>query len=33
MLYDVRTYECRPGTIKMHLDLYEKTGKPRNPEH
>ena len=27
MLYDVRTYECRPGTIKMHLDLYEKHGK------
>ena len=27
MLYDVRIYECRPGTIKMHLDLYEKHGK------
>ena len=30
MLYDVRTYECRPGTIKMHLDLYENT-EAHNP--
>ena len=22
MLYDVRTYVCRPGTIKAHLALY-----------
>ena len=27
MLYDVRTYECRPGTISKHLDLYERQGK------
>ena len=26
MLYDVRTYECKPGTIKKHLELYEKHG-------
>ncbi len=28
MLLDVRTYTCRPGTIKKHLALYEKMGKP-----
>ena len=27
MLLDVRTYPCRPGTIKKHLELYEKMGK------
>ncbi|HUU74204.1 MAG TPA: NIPSNAP family protein [Burkholderiales bacterium] len=27
MLIDVRTYTCRPGTIKKHLALYEKMGK------
>ena len=27
MLYDVRTYECRPGTIRKHFDLYERHGK------
>ena len=27
MLLDVRTYTCRPGTIKKHLELYEKMGK------
>jgi len=27
MLLDVRTYRCRPGTIKAHLELYEKMGK------
>ena len=27
MLLDVRTYTCRPGTIKKHLALYEKLGK------
>jgi hypothetical protein len=26
MLLDVRTYTCRPGTIKRHLELYEKMG-------
>ena len=28
MLLDVRTYTCRPGTIKKHLELYEEKGKP-----
>lgn len=27
MLLDVRTYKCRPGTLKKHLALYEKLGK------
>ena len=27
MLLDVRTYTCRPGTIKNHLALYEEFGK------
>lgn len=26
MIFDVRTYTCRPGTIKAHLALYEKMG-------
>ena len=27
MLLDMRTYTCRPGTLKRHLALYEKLGK------
>ncbi|MBP0600807.1 NIPSNAP family protein [Herbaspirillum sp. LeCh32-8] len=26
MLLDVRTYTARPGTLKKHLELYEKNG-------
>ena len=26
MLYDVRTYVCRPGTIKPHLAIYVEHG-------
>ncbi len=26
MLLDVRTYTCRPGTIKKHMALYEEMG-------
>ncbi|MBY8978040.1 NIPSNAP family protein [Rhodobacteraceae bacterium NNCM2] len=26
MIYDHRTYTCRPGTIKKHLKLYEEHG-------
>jgi hypothetical protein len=33
MLLDVRTYNCRPGTIKAHLALYEKLGKPAQTRH
>lgn len=30
MLLDVRTYTCRPSTLKKHLALYEQLGK--NPQ-
>ncbi|MBD3624197.1 MAG: NIPSNAP family protein [Rhodobacteraceae bacterium] len=26
MIYDHRTYVCRPGTIKKHMKLYEEHG-------
>ncbi len=26
MIYDHRTYTCRPGTIKKHLELYLEHG-------
>lgn len=26
MLFDVRTYTCKPGMIKRHLELYERMG-------
>ena len=29
MLIDVRTYKCKPNTLKKHLELYEKYGKPQ----
>jgi hypothetical protein len=33
MLLDMRTYTCKPGTIKAHLALYEKLGKPPQSKH
>ncbi len=33
MLYDVRTYVCRPGTIKAHLALYEQYGFEAQKRH
>ncbi|MGB0084506.1 MAG: NIPSNAP family protein [Rhodomicrobiaceae bacterium] len=33
MLFDVRTYTCRPGTVKLHLALYEKEGFPVQLRH
>ncbi|MBT5263584.1 MAG: NIPSNAP family protein [Rhodospirillaceae bacterium] len=33
MLLDVRTYTCRPGTIKKHLEVYEKFGKEPQSRH
>ena len=33
MLLDVRTYTCRPGTIKKHLALYERLGKGPQTRH
>lgn len=33
MLLDVRTYTCRPGTIKAHLEIYEKYGFAPQKRH
>ena len=33
MLLDVRTYTCRPGAIKKHLEIYEKYGKAPQTKH
>ncbi len=33
MLLDVRTYTCRPGTIKKHLELYARMGKEPQTRH
>ena len=33
MLLDVRTYTCRPGTIKKHLALYQRLGKAPQTRH
>lgn len=33
MLLDVRTYTCKPGTIKAHLALYAKMGKAPQTRH
>ena len=33
MLLDVRTYTCRPGTIKKHLAVYVEKGKAPQTKH
>ncbi|MFC4276312.1 NIPSNAP family protein [Achromobacter aloeverae] len=33
MLYDVRTYTCRPGTIRKHLALYAEHGYEIQSRH
>jgi hypothetical protein len=33
MLLDVRTYTCKPGTIKKHLEVYEQYGKAPQSKH
>lgn len=33
MLFDVRTYTCRPGTIKKHLALYAEHGYAIQSRH
>ncbi len=33
MLIDIRTYTCRPGTVRTHLALYEKMGKGPQTRH
>ncbi len=33
MIYDLRTYTCRPGTIKKHMKLYEDYGWEVQSKH
>ncbi len=33
MLLDVRTYRCKPGSIKKHLALYAEYGKQPQTRH
>jgi hypothetical protein len=33
MIFDHRTYTCRPGTIKKHMALYEKEGWATQSRH
>jgi hypothetical protein len=33
MLYDHRTYTCRPGTLAKHLAIYEQYGKGPQSKH
>ena len=33
MIFDHRTYVCRPGTIKKHLAIYEEHGWPTQRKH
>lgn len=33
MIYDHRTYVCRPGTIKKHLAIYEEHGWEAQRRH
>ncbi len=33
MIYDHRTYTCRPGTIKKHMKLYEEFGWSAQSKH
>ena len=33
MLIDMRTYRCKQGSIKKHLALYERLGKPAQTKH
>lgn len=33
MLFDHRTYTCKPGTLPKQLELYEKHGKTPQERH
>jgi len=33
VLFDMRTYRCRPGTLPAHLALYEEHGWPVQSRH
>src|SRR3546814_14964413 len=33
MLLDIRTYRVKPGRLKAHFAVYEKSGKPAQTRH
>jgi hypothetical protein len=33
MIFDMRTYTCKPGTIKAHLALYQEKGLGPQSKH
>ncbi len=33
MIFDHRTYTCKPGTVPLQLSLYEKHGKAPQEKH
>lgn len=33
MIYDMRIYTCKPGTIKKHIALYEEHGFAAQTKH
>jgi len=33
MIYDMRVYTCRPGTIKKHIELYQQMGFLAQSKH
>jgi hypothetical protein len=33
MIYDHRTYTCRPGTVKKHMKLYQEFGWRLQSKH
>ena len=33
MIFDQRTYTCKPGTLPLHFALYEKHGKAPQEKH
>ena len=33
MLFDHRTYKCRPGTLPLHVKIYEEFGRAAQVRH
>ena len=33
MILDMRTYTCKPGTIKKHIELYKQYGREAQTRH
>ena len=33
MLFDIRTYRCKPGKIRAHLEIYEQYGRQPQERH